>query len=85
MGCICPGGKIGFQCLAEKIEKALFSPSLVWRGRCRGDITECGWNAIMEFGRDRGKTGTGGKKGNHSTGKITGHISVVFGRGSGDG
>ena len=85
MGRICPGGKIGFQCLAEKIEKALFSPSLVWRGRSRGDITECGWNAIMEFGRDRGKTGTGGKKGNHSTGKITGHISVVFGRGSGDG
>ena len=34
---------------------------------------------------DDGKTGTGGKKGNHSTGKITGHISVVFGRGSGDG
>ena len=78
--------KSDFNVLRKKLRK--HSSLQVWYGVAAascGDITECGWNAIMEFGRDRGKTGTGGKKGNHSTGKITSHISVVFGRGSGDG
>ena len=76
--------KSDFNVLRKKLRK--HSSLQVWYGVAAAVvILLCGWNAIMEFGRDRGKTGTGGKKGNHSTGKITGHISVVFGRGSGDG